>query len=175
MTCLRDILIFALCILLALAPAVSANSGPMTWEGSVGTGSLVVEEDSPIVAEKEVLTFDIRQFPAEYYSTESALEEYYGATVTAEYTFRNPTDADVTATLLFPYGLMPDYVNVYAEEHAGHSQEPLFGKLETFFLHFQTPYEIEKPAHDGAGFFVLAGETRIEHATHGFGDRCSTS
>lgn len=119
MTCLRDILIFALCILLALAPVVSANSGPMTWEGSVGTGSLVVKENSPIVAEKEVLTFDIRQFPAEYYSTESALQEYYGATVTAEYTFRNPTDADVTATLLFPYGLMPDYVNVYAEEHAG--------------------------------------------------------
>ena len=117
MTRLRDILIFALCILLALAPAVFANSGPMTWDGAAGSGSLVVEENSPIVAQKEVLTFDIRQFPSEYYSSASSLEDYYGATVTAEYTFRNPTDTDVTATLLFPYGLMPDYVNVYAEEH----------------------------------------------------------
>ena len=75
MTGFRDILIFALCILLALAPAVSANSGPMTWEGSVGTGSLAVEENSPIVAEKEVLTFEIQQFPAEYYTTESAVED----------------------------------------------------------------------------------------------------
>lgn len=114
---IRELLIFALCILLALAPAVSANSGPMSWEGAVGVGSLVVDESSPIVVEKEVLSFDIQQFPVEYYGTASALEGYYGATVTAEYTFRNPTAADVTATLLFPYGRMPDYVNVYAEEH----------------------------------------------------------
>lgn len=114
---IRDILIFALCILLALVPAVSANSGPMSWEGAVGSGSLVVEENSPIQVKNEVLTFDIQQFPAEYYATADQLGGYCGATVTAAYTFYNPTDRDVTATLLFPYGVMPDYAGIYREEH----------------------------------------------------------
>ena len=112
---IRDILIFALCLLLAMAPAVDANSAPTSWEGAEGTGAMILDKDCPIEVVGEVLTFDIQQFPEEYYSTVSTFDDY-SATVTAEYTFHNPTDSDVTATLLFPYGLMPDYVNVYAEE-----------------------------------------------------------
>lgn len=105
---IRGILIFALCIVLALAPMVSANSGPAWWEGTTASGMIVTGEDCPIVVDHETLTFEIPAFPAEYYSQEDDFA-VYPASVTAEYTFRNPTDADVTVELLFPFGTVPDY------------------------------------------------------------------
>lgn len=104
----REILIFALCILLALAPAVQANSGPTSWHGTTVSGMIVTGDSCPIVVEQETLTFDIQQFPANYYEDENAFTDYT-ACVTAEYTFRNPTDAEVTVTLLFPFGVVPQY------------------------------------------------------------------
>lgn len=105
---LREIIIFALCILLALAPAVRANSGPTSWYGTTASGMIVTGEDCPIEVRHETLTFDIGQFPANYYEDESAFSDY-AARVTAEYTFHNPTDAQVSATLLFPFGVVPQY------------------------------------------------------------------
>lgn len=104
----RELLIFALCILLALAPAVSANSGPTYWEGTTASGMTVTGTDCPIVVEHEKLTFDAGEFPLEYYEDESAFADYLPH-VTAEYTFRNPSDADVTVQLLFPFGTIPQY------------------------------------------------------------------
>lgn len=68
----------------------------------------MADENCPVIVEKEVLTFDIPEFPKGYYSEK---EEYlsYSAKVTAEYTFYNPADYTVTATLLFPFGNEPDY------------------------------------------------------------------
>lgn len=106
---IRDILIFGLCLLMAMAPMAQANSGPTQWEGVEGVGALIVDDDCPIVVEREVLTFDIQQFPEEYYRDAVELERYK-ASVTAEYTFHNPTGESVTATLLFPYGQLPQYV-----------------------------------------------------------------
>lgn len=108
MTRFRDLLIFALCILLALAPVASANSGPSWWEGTTAAGMTVTGEDCPILVDHEALTFDIGEFPLEYYEDESAFVDY-SAHVTAEYTFRNPTDAEVTVKLRFPFGIAPQY------------------------------------------------------------------
>lgn len=105
----RDLLIFALCILLALAPMVSANSGPTYWDGTTASGMLVTGEDCPIVVEHENLTFHISELPEKGLWDDEKFFDYDDR-VTAEYTFYNPTDGDVTVKLLFPFGVRPVYV-----------------------------------------------------------------
>lgn len=92
-----------------------ANSAQTHWRGVDSTGAMVVGENCPIEVTKEVLTFDISEFPDDYYHER---EEYlaYKGKVTAEYTFYNPTDLTVTATLAFPFGKQPDYASIYDEE-----------------------------------------------------------
>ena len=85
-----------------------ANSAQRHWSGTDSTGALVKDKNCPLVVDKELLTFDVREFPKEYYrSTEEFLA--YTGKVTAEYTFRNPADYAVTATLVFPFGSLPHY------------------------------------------------------------------
>ena len=85
-----------------------ANSAQRRWSGTDSTGALVKDKNCPLVVDKELLTFDVREFPKEYYrSTEEFLA--YTGKVTAEYTFRNPADYAVTATLVFPFGSLPHY------------------------------------------------------------------
>ena len=59
-----------------------------------------------------MLTFDIQEFPKTFYES---LDEYlaYSGKVTAEYTFYNPSDYTVRATLAFPFGRSPDYGYIY--------------------------------------------------------------
>ena len=106
-----------LCILMLLGTITPyyANSAQTHWTGVDATGAMVTDENSPIVVEKEVLTFDITEFPSNYYRE---MEEYlaYSGKVTAEYTFYNPSDYTVTATLLFPYGKTPDYGGRYIDD-----------------------------------------------------------
>ena len=87
-----------------------ANSAQTQWEGVDASGTIVREDDSPIIAEKELLTFDIQEFPENHYFD---LDSYlaYSGKVTAEYTFFNPADYTVTATLLFPFGCEPMYAS----------------------------------------------------------------
>ena len=70
------------------SPAVSeANSAPRETIGYDSSGVIVKTENSPIVVDKEDLTFHI-------YSADRFIpvQEYVRrGTVTAEYTFRNPT------------------------------------------------------------------------------------
>ncbi len=118
-------------VLLLCVPAVlpaSANSGPKHWRGTSGTGAMVSEGSCPLVVEHETLIFDVPEFPSNYYgSTEDFLA--YGAKVTAEYTFCNPTDMTVTAKLLFPYGVEPDYgAYFYGEEGQEYVGNPDKGK-----------------------------------------------
>jgi len=92
-----------------------ANSGQTSWYGSSNGGSITFDKDCPIVVEKEKLTFDIPEFPKTYYeNTEDFLK--YSASVTAQYTFVNPTDYEITATLAFPFGSLPSYT--YFEDFA---------------------------------------------------------
>ena len=90
---------------------VFANSAQTRWTGTDSTGAIVLDEDSPIIVEKELLTFDIQEFPQSYYHD---MNEFlaYSAKVTAEYTFYNPSDYHVSATLAFPFGGTADYAYV---------------------------------------------------------------
>ncbi len=104
--------LFALACLLLLLPClilpVSANSAQQHWSGTDTSGAIITDGDCPIVVESELLTFDLSEFPSNYYSDEEEFLEYSGK-VTAEYTFYNPSDMTVTATLAFPFGNLPDY------------------------------------------------------------------
>lgn len=97
------LLVFPLTVVL-----VTANSTQRYWDGADTVGTILQNSNSPIVVEKELLTFDIQQFP-DIYSRE--LEQFleYSGKVTAEYTLYNPSDYSVTATLLFPFGCLPSY------------------------------------------------------------------
>ena len=94
---------------LLLSPtAVYANSAQTYFQGISATGTMVTGEQSPIIVQKENLTFDLQEFPQEHYAEEADYLAYSGK-VTAEYTFHNPADYDVTAKLVFPFGQTPDY------------------------------------------------------------------
>ncbi|MBQ7380089.1 MAG: hypothetical protein IJW70_10490 [Clostridia bacterium] len=103
------LLVILLCALTAL-PA-SANSAESYWEGVSASGVLTTDGECPLVVEHETLTFDIAAFPSPYGGTEG-----YDASVTAEYTFYNPSDMTVTANLLFPFGIDPYYTRHYDPE-----------------------------------------------------------
>ena len=102
-----------LCVTMCVAftlPA-SANSAQTYWEGVSASGVLVTDGECPVVVEHETLTFDIADFPSPYGDIEG-----YDASVTAAYTFYNPSDMTVTASLLFPFGVDPYYMDRYDPE-----------------------------------------------------------
>ncbi len=113
--------VFLLCIFLSAlfllfgAFPASANSAQYHWDGVDRTGAIVLGEACPIVVEKELLTFDITSFPQNYYESLEAFLAYDGR-VTAEYTFYNPSELDVRATLVFPFGTTADYARVWDDE-----------------------------------------------------------
>ncbi len=106
----------------AMAVPAMANSAQTYFEGISPTGTIFTGEQSPIVVEQEVLTFDLQELPLEYYSNK---EEYlaYSGKVTAEYTFRNPSDMDITVEMAFPFGRTPDYGYSYDHE----TEERVYG------------------------------------------------
>ncbi|MBR5520913.1 MAG: hypothetical protein IKU54_02855, partial [Oscillospiraceae bacterium] len=89
----------------------SANAGPSVWYGA-DSASVVIMDDCPLTVEKEILTFDIYQKPYEYFEGLQENAEQYTDMFTAQYTFYNPTDRDITAQLAFPLGMVPDYINM---------------------------------------------------------------
>ena len=101
-------------LILSFALPVSANSAQMFWYGVDSTGAVIVDGESPIVVEHEQLIFDIPEFPSNHYSSEEEFLAYDGK-VTAEYTFYNPSDMTVTATLAFPFGNLPGYAQGYSD------------------------------------------------------------
>ena len=97
-----------------LLVSANANSAQSKWEGVDQSGAIIADGDSPIVVEREVLTFDLQEFPQPYYHKVENFLAYTGK-VTAEYTFYNPSDMTVTATLLFPFGCEAQYGIFYDE------------------------------------------------------------
>lgn len=97
------------------APAASANSAQSHWSGTDRAGAIITDETCPLEVEGEKLTFEIQEFPQNYYHTAEEFLSYTGR-VTAEYTFYNPADYTVTATLVFPFGAAPDYGYYYDSE-----------------------------------------------------------
>ena len=112
---LLNVLVLLLFMMSSKTP-VFANSAQAHWTGTDSTGSIITEENSPIIVEKELLTFDIQEFPESYYQEKDDFLKYSGC-VTAEYTFYNPADYAVTATLAFPFGGIADYANIYEDEN----------------------------------------------------------
>lgn len=104
--------IIALICLLLMIPCfmlpISANSRAQEWQGTDGNGVIFADGDVPIEVTRELLTFDINTLPYATYRDEETFLAY-DSKVTAEYTFHNPTDMTVTATLLFPFGTYPEY------------------------------------------------------------------
>ena len=86
----------------------SANSAPPYWEGTTAAGAIVSGKQCPVEVEHEKLTLNIPRLPAQRYSSQEEFEKY-DASVTAEYTFYNPTDMAVKMDLLFPFGRRPSY------------------------------------------------------------------
>lgn len=94
-------------------PRASANSAQRYWSGVTRTGAIVTGGECPIIVENELLTFDLQELAKNYYEDISEFLAYTGK-VTAEYTFYNPSDLDVEATLLFPFGEL-QYNHFYDE------------------------------------------------------------
>ena len=46
-----------------------ANSAQRHRSGTSGTGTLVKDKDCPLAVDKELLTFDVQEFPKNYYNT----------------------------------------------------------------------------------------------------------
>ncbi|MBR2384433.1 MAG: hypothetical protein IKA99_02370 [Clostridia bacterium] len=84
-----------------------ANSAQTHWKGTSQLGIVVTDGECPLVVEKEVLTFNLVDFPD--YGNED-----YSSTVSAEYTFKNPTDLNLDISLAFPFGTAPSYMNGFA-------------------------------------------------------------
>ena len=120
-------LVAAITLLIMLSFAVTpsyANSRAPYWEGTDSNGVIFKEGDVPIEVESELLTFDIPTLPYNSYrSGEYFLE--YDSKVTAEYTFYNPTDMTITATLLFPFGEKPEYSNLIDKDKNNLSEAEL--------------------------------------------------
>ena len=91
-----------------------ANSAQRYWEGISATGALIMDETCPIEVQHEKLVFDLQEFPANYYNSAQSFLEYSGK-VSAQYTFYNPADYMVKATLAFPFGRVPYYADTYDE------------------------------------------------------------
>lgn len=104
----RSFIIFAMIVMFfANSLQVSANSMPAYWEAVALEGVTFYEENCPIEVKSERLIFNIKDFLKEDYRSIEAFQKY-GSTVSAEYTFYNPTNTDITAKLMFPMGQLPD-------------------------------------------------------------------
>ena len=85
------------------------------WEGDKVRGTALVDEECPVLLERETVTFDLPEFP--YLGRDSA-EKYlsYPGRVTTEYHFYNPTDEALTVMLAFPLGVNPAYAAIEGED-----------------------------------------------------------
>ncbi len=97
-------------MLLSFPLSGNANSAPRIWEGMTSTGAVITGESCPIIVESELLTFNISDFPPDPSAENIEADVNYGS-VTAEYHFYNPTDEEITATLVFPFETLPGYVD----------------------------------------------------------------
>ncbi|MBQ9155116.1 MAG: hypothetical protein IJ130_15040 [Solobacterium sp.] len=96
-------------VLLSLsAVSVYANSAMSVWRGTDGYGVTVTDGECPLIVEHETLSFHIEDYPQMHYDNP---QEFYDlkSSVTAEYTIHNPSDMEITAKLLFPFGTGPFY------------------------------------------------------------------
>ena len=79
--------------------------------GVPAIGAMFADGDCPLTMEYSSLTFEVGKVPQEYRDGQvgNFVSDSSASTVTAESIIKNPTDKQVTATLLIPCGELPDY------------------------------------------------------------------
>lgn len=85
---------------------VSANSANREYFGYDSSGVIVATDDCPIVVDKENLTFNVGKNDGSTGYTDYVPITYKG-NVTAEYTFRNPSELTASVRCMFPFGFLP--------------------------------------------------------------------
>ena len=104
---LTVIVLFFVLASTCMIPA-KANSAMTSWSGISTAGTVVLDGDCPLEVTKEVLTFNLAEVPRTSGNRVTDLD-VTNSTVTAEYTFYNPSNLEVTARLAFPFGKSPMY------------------------------------------------------------------
>ena len=157
-------LVVAVCALTfgASGGTAYANSAQRHWSGTNSSGVGVREENCPLEVESEILTFDIQEFPKNYYAEDEPVD--YNAHVTAEYRFYNPADYDVTATLVFPFGQAPSYLTLGAFDKIADKYdvktdgETVASKIRHTYYPYYSDFKVEEIArirddYDESGFY----------------------
>ncbi len=91
-----------------------ANAGP-GYLSAVNKGGVYIElDDCPIEVEKEILTFDVNTPPDPFLSAKEIVKNYNDK-FTAEYTFYNPTEYDITAKVYFPLDCGASYTRDFVK------------------------------------------------------------
>lgn len=141
-------LLCAICFLLLIPCLIlptSANSALTKWGGKDANGVLTTSEGCPIIVEHENLIFNINELP----DTDPVMDNSdIDSSVTAEYTFYNPSDVEITAKLAFPFGIVreSDYnsdnekycITVNGERLNAEIRHTLFGG------HFEYKFDVNK-------------------------------
>ena len=94
---------------LTVTPASATKpSSPNEVYGEHSSGICCATVGSPIVLEGQKITFNIVDYPSNYYESPKDLKSYTSS-VTAEYTLLNPTSETETLTIAIPIGMRADY------------------------------------------------------------------
>lgn len=95
----------ALLICLILSMTAYANSAPVHITSGDTARGIIPREESPLIVDKELLTFDIPVLETEgfHYDITEAVD--HSGTVTAQYFFKNPSADPVTLKLAFAHGI----------------------------------------------------------------------
>ena len=99
----KDIIVILL--ILSVITTALANSGPVYWNWYPSSDILTVDKNSPIEVENENLIFD--------FSKDEGINHSYECLITAQYEMINPTAADLSVQMAFPFieSLMAFYPN----------------------------------------------------------------
>lgn len=106
----RIISLISVMLLVLLLPLnVSANSAIKYFTGSDQYGVFITDEDCPVEVTEEKLEFNIINKENIDFRNPQFYDDYNN-NVIASYTFHNPSEMNIEATLLFPFGSVPSYV-----------------------------------------------------------------
>lgn len=158
------VLAVLLCLLLAggaVLPA-GANSAMKTWRGVNGE-ALRAADGCPVEVLGETLTVDIGAFP-DAQGAPGNDASAGDASVTAEYTLKNPTDGAVSVRLFFPVGQTPYYGYESGKYGVFVNDSPV--KIVRRFsaprnASFDTDDELEKLQDGLAAFPLLSPEQQV--------------
>lgn len=104
---MKKLICLALCAIIPGCIPVYANSAPSYWKGHPYSDVLAVQEDSPIIVEREHLTFDFTNAQAGGYGSPRGR-------VLAEYRMTNPTNDTLSVQMAFPFAA--NLSNFFADE-----------------------------------------------------------